>query len=804
MSQLNKLLGLVQARMSLAVTRFDGSRPIGEMDMDWNEANECMRIGSEGEQSRWEAWVKEEMIAVKRAPIIGTDAHEGIEPSAGYEEAPIEGVSLAIEWVHRGTSGPSSVGVRFAFGAWSNRHYVLVPGAVYDGNRFEAQALSYAPCWSRLAERGPHTPAFITDIPRLNPSEGPSAIHLLTGDASTPALGWHDPARKLGFLVLTDQRTEWGETSIHIEESDDRERCVSEFRAPGGRPLRKYEMCTTEAPSSDSGASFVDGSIVRMRVNVFAFPCENVTGLFRAFAEARMSLTGPPTLVPGLPFSAAWDIQQSKYNAMNWRETYGYYAVGTVDQKHQDWQIGWVGGGMSSLALLADGDDLSAERAARTVDFMLSGQTEAGFFPGVFYNGRWYGDEFNDDPARDCPEQWHIVRKSADALYFLLKHAAIIERRGIPDQVPASWRAGIRRLADGFLALWERYGQFGQWIRADTGEMLVGGSAGGAMAIGGLALAAQWLDDDRYRRAAQAAGDYYYAHFTAKGVTTGGPGEILQCPDSESAFALLESFVVLYETTGEPRWLAKAEEAALQAISWCVSYDFAFPPDSTFGRLGMRTAGSVIANAQNKHSAPGICTLSGDALFKLFRATGKTLYLAQLRDTAHNLTQYLSRADRPVRGWDGVEMPPGYMSERVNMSDWEGQELVGEALPLSCWCEASLMLAHAEVPGVYVQPDTRFVWSADHVDCELAESERETVLRLHNQTAFQAVVKLLAESGRDAATPLGAFAADDWARIAIGAGETREVPLTGGMPAAGATFVAGAANPVGRGDADDR
>ncbi|MFC4100265.1 hypothetical protein [Paenibacillus xanthanilyticus] len=777
MSQLSQLLEFVQARMSLAVTRFDGSRPIGEMNQEWSEDNERMQIGIAGEQTRWEASVKETSIAVKRAPIIGAVAREGVAPNAGCEADAIEGVSLALEWVHYGTSAPSSVGVRFAFDAWSDRNYVLVPGAVYAGNRFESQALPYAPCWSRLAERGPGTPGFITDIPRLNPSDGPSASHLLSGDAATPAVCWHDPVRQRGFLVLTDQRTEWGESSIHIEESDDRERCAVEFRAPGVRPMRKYEMCTTEVPSPDRGASFIDGSIVRMRVNVFAFPCESVTGLFRAFAAARMSLTGPPNLVPGLPFSAAWNIQQSKYNAMNWREPCGYYAVGTVDQKHQDWQIGWVGGGMSSLALLAEGDDLSAERAARTVDFMLSGQTDAGFFPGVFYNGRWYGDEFNDDPARDCPEQWHIVRKSADALYVLLKQAAIIERRGGPQQVPVSWRAGIRRLADGFLALWERYGQFGQWIRADTGEMLVGGSAGGAMAIGGLALAAQWLEDERYRQAAQAAGEYYYAQFTARGVTTGGPGEILQCPDSESAFALLESYMVLYETSGAKLWLARAEEAALQAMSWCVSCDFAFPPDSTFGRLGMRTAGSVIANAQNKHSAPGICTLSGDALFRLFRATGNTLYAAQLRETAHNLTQYLSRSDRPVLGWDGIDMPPGYMSERVNMSDWEGQELVGEALPLSCWCEVSLMLTYAEVPGVYVQPDTGFVWSADHVHCELAASEGETVLRLHNQTAFQAVVRLLVESSREAAEPSGRLAPDGWARIALGAGEIREVPL---------------------------
>ena len=38
------------------------------------------------------------------------------------------------------------------------------------------------------------------------------------------------------------------------------------------------------------------------------------------------------------------------------------------------------------------------------------------------------------------------------------------------------------------------------------------------------------------------------------GITVGGPGEILKCADSESAFALLDSFVVLYEYVSGAQW----------------------------------------------------------------------------------------------------------------------------------------------------------------------------------------------------------------------------------------------------------
>ncbi|MFC3804207.1 hypothetical protein [Cohnella sp. GCM10012308] len=691
---------------------------------------------------------------------------------------PYGGFALETDWLHCGTSRHTAAEVRFEIGAWSPSAYVLVPGAVYGGNRFEARKLDYAPCWTSIEERGPNAPALVTDIPRLAAGDGPSSLHLLTGDAATPAVAYYDPERGRACILLTEQRTGYGETSIHIEESADRRAAAISFRAPGVREETKYEMCTTAAPSGDSGADYANGDRLNLKFHVYLFACGSVRRLFAAFAAVRDSLTGRPELAATLPFSAAWAIQEAKFNAMNWNGEHGYYAVGTVDEKHQDWQLGWVGGGMSSYALLLEGSATSRERAQRTLDFIFGGQTAAGFFPGVFYRGRWYGDEFGSDPDREAPERWHIVRKSADALYFAAKHMLALEAIPLGRSASVTWLQGLRRLADAFVRLWDAYGQFGQWLNHDTGELLVGGSAGGAMAVGGLAWCGRLLGEARYVSVACEAGEYYYRRYTMAGVTTGGPGEILQCPDSESAFALLESYMALYETTGDRLWIGRAEEAADQCLSWCVSYDFVFPASSTFGKLGMRTAGSVIANAQNKHSAPGICTLSGDALLKLFRATGRRRYMDQLTETARNMNQYLSRSDRPVMGWDGKDMPPGYMSERVNMSDWEGADLVGEALPLSCWCETSNMLTYAEVPGIYVQRDTGLVWAPDHVTCGLeTTADGGAALRVTNPTPWPASVKLLSETSTEAALPLGVCASTAWPRVRLAPGETRVLPL---------------------------
>lgn len=133
--------------------------------------------------------------------------------------------------------------------------------------------------------------------------------------------------------------------------------------------------------------------------------------------------------------------------------------------------------------------------------------------------------------------------------------------------------------------------------------------------------------------------------------------------------------------------------------SWVVSYNFRFPQGSEFGRLGMKTVGSVFANVQNKHSAPGICTLSGDSLYKVYLWTGDERYLTLMKEITLTISQYMSREDRPIFSWDSPprKLLPGIICERVNLSDWEGEKGVGGVFDGSCWCETSNLLVLAEV-----------------------------------------------------------------------------------------------------------
>ena len=205
---------------------------------------------------------------------------------------------------------------------------------------------------------------------------------------------------------------------------------------------------------------------------------------------------------------------------------------------------------------------------------------------------------------------------------------------------------------------------------------------------------------------------------------------------------MLESFVTLLEITGDDQWLAPARDLLRQCATWVVSYDYVFPPDSTLGKSHARTTGAVWANVQNKSACPGICTLSGDSLLRLWRASGDPLALELLGDIAHGLPQYLSREDRLL----GKPMRPGWMCERVNLSDWEGAQGVGGNLFGSCWAEISLMLTTIEIPGLYVQPDTGTFHVFDHVLAEaIGHHDDELTLKLTNPTRFDAEVKVLCE-----------------------------------------------------------
>lgn len=676
-----------------------------------------------------------------------------------------------------GTACEVAVAVEWVVADWSRDVFVMLPAAAYNGNRYPSRSYQYPPMVHEPGDIGPDAPILVSNVPRLSHEDGvPSRMQLLTGDLTTPAVCFRNPGAGEVVILLTEQGSALGNHGLTVEEALERSEAVLRIEAPGVRRETLYTMVNTATPSWDRGADWSPGSEVTIRFRLFRFPAASLQELYDRFATVRKDLSGPVALRNELPFSAAFRIIEEKYQRENWCEE-GYYRVGTQEaaggSKYQDWQAGWVGGGMTPFAFIIAGVAQARQRAVANLEWMFTrAQLPSGLFYAVYSNGEACGDGF-DIPGT---ERWYMVRKQADALYFVLKTFSALGASEPDWRLPEHWAAGARRLADRFVTTFRRYGQLGQYLDCETGDVVVGGSTAAAMAPGALALAGQYSGCPEYVEVAVALARQLDERDVAAGITTGGPGEILKCADSESAFAMLESFVVLYEVTGDGHWIQRAKAMAAQCLTWCASYDFAFPPESPFGRLDIRAAGSVWANVQNKHSAPGICTLSGDALLKLFRYTGERIWLEQIQEIAHNLPQYVSRADKPVG--EPPAMRPGYICERVNFSDWEGRGNIGGSLFGSCWPEVSMLLTAVELPGIYVQPDTGLLCVLDHVEARLLGAEDEAArLEVRNPTAFDAEVRVLAESSAEATRILGQAAALRWPVLEIPAGEARVMTL---------------------------
>lgn len=644
-----------------------------------------------------------------------------------------------------GTAREASVSIDLSFTNWSESHYVLLPGSVYNGNRFPYRRISYSPKLLDPRDIGPDIPTIISDVPRLDQAGGPSRIQQRSGDMTTPAIGFHDPERRQGFWLLTEVGTSLGDSGIDIEETRDRSRAVITVTAPVVREYFKYHITDSRWPSDDRPADFRPGDEVTLRLRLHFFPAPELQDLFDYFCSIRKSFVRDDTPRVVLPFSSAFTIQEQKFNTLNWVSDFGYYSVGPRNMFLQDWQIGWTGGMISTFPLLWMGADSTRGNVLRNFDWLFpDGLAPSGLFWDCGEHGnQWYGGDIRKPHTRN----WHLIRKSGDGLFYIIKQFRLMEKLGIP--VKPAWREGARGVADALVRIWRTEGQFGQFVDNPTGKVIVGGSTSGGIIPAALTLASAYYSEPVYLNIARQAASHYYDRYVSRGLTTGGPGDALQNPDSESCYALLESFITLYESTHDTVWLHRAEDIAHQFATWVYSYNYPFPPSSLFGREGMHSTGAVMANTQNKHGAPGICTHSGVALLKLFRATGTPLYAELLHDIARNMPQYLPHPLKPIEG-----AQTGWMCERVSTTDW--LEGIGEISYLTTWSETALLLTYAEIPGLYVQPDRGIFLVFDNIEATLlSNSASRLSLRLTNPTVMPARVKLLVENAAECRRPLG-------------------------------------------------
>ena len=664
-----------------------------------------------------------------------------------------------------GKVAAASVSVQLDFTKWSEKNYVLMPSAVYNGNRYEWRRLRYSPKLYEVQDIGKDKPIVVTDIPKLNSNGAVSRIQERSGNMAVPSIGFISDTTKTGMWLLTKQGNSLGDYGMDIVETNDRSKATISITSPIVREQFVYKNCDAHYPSWDVPKDFKIGDSVTITFRLYAFKAPVTQAIFDKYATIRKDFLNDTLLANALPYAACMQVLEQKFNEKNFVEKYGYYSVGFRENFLQDWQIGWTGGMISTYPLLFTGSKQTQQNVLRNFDWLFpNGISPSGFYYDAGRNGtEWLGGDIRKPHTKN----WHLIRKSGDAVWYIIKQFLLMEKMGIT--VKKSWKDGNQKVCDAFVSLWNTNHQLGQFVNSETGEIMVGGSSSGAIVPAALALASQYYKKPEYWAAAVEIGNYYNENFVQKGIACGGPGDALQNFDSESAAALVDSYVTLYEVTGNKQWLPIAENAAKQLSTWIVSYNYQFADTSAYGKAKIHSVGTVYANTQNKHAAPGLCTASGVGLLKLFRYTGNCFYLQLLQDIAHNITQYLPHPLKPLGN-----APYGYVSERINLGDWEGVENIGYVLPLSTWAETSLMLTTIEVPGLYIQKDKSLVTAFDNVTTHIVEDTKEILsISITNPTPVEAIVSIMVENSAEAIQIMGENGVRDLQKIQLKSGESK-------------------------------
>lgn len=675
--------------------------------------------------------------------------------------------------LERGRATSAGVALAFDVGNWRAESYVLVPGIVYDGNRFRVYPASYPPFIQEPAWKHSPMPITISNITRLEQGGRRGKIELLTGNAATPMMSFYDPSAKRGVILVTDQASRFGNHGLIIEEDPSTGRVRFVVSAPGVR--EKRYVIADFVDSDDHGATFVAGDTVTLRVRQVSFAAPTLLDFLDRVWSERKSLSGPTRYRHRAPFSAIAATILAHHDATKWSEARGY-----ITQEHRGvkpWagiiQTGWGGVPTLTQPYCLRPTPERLRRVAGTWDRLVRLQAPNGLLYAK-WNEQMLGDNHREI---ERPNQV-LTRRFGEALYYGFHNLVTLERGGHGDAIKPEWVAMLRRLSDALVALWTTEGDWGQFVDVVAGRIDVPGSSAGVVCATGLALASRYFREPRYLKVAEAAARFYHDRDLARGYSGGGPREALQAPDSESTHCFVDLFTVLHELTGKPIYLKRARQAAAMFATWIISYDYRFPAGSRMAMVHAGVTGACLANSQNNHGAPCLWLHSGDFLLKLYRLTEDPRLAELSRDIVHNCVQFVTTSENPLIP-DAV---PGSVSERVQISDWEGADTIGSRLHPGDsrleW-EVGILLTILHNPGIYLRTDSGALLVHDHVDARLLRHGRAgALLEIANPTREDASVTILAEDAARAARPLDSFAYVGWPSVEIPAGATRRFTVS--------------------------
>lgn len=448
-------------------------------------------------------------------------------------------------------------------------------------------------------------------------------------------------------------------------------------------------------PSTETPTSYETGSIVRRYHSVEKETRQQYTigivltrtelyndAMVRTFLEA-LSLSDPNIAEEDLnkAYADNMELYHKLYVRYENEET-GRYSSGlpfAVNVKDFDdfyavsFQMGFIGCQTAIGAeLIRDGylhqNDKSLQKGKEILDFWSSDYVYTDVLPPSWWQP---SEDSNAGASTGYPS---FLRCFVDGAEGLLNGCIYAKEAGIDYK---HWATAAVKIAD-FLV--ENQNDDGSFYRAyntdgtvctDTSSPAYQGTSklNTPVAVRFLCHMYDYTGDLRYYDAARGAVDYcYYELYLNMGKYVGGTPDNPNVPDKEAAVYAMYAFSAAYDMTKDDKYYAALEHAAVSAMSWVYTYDFAVPfaliplyDDLNIFKEGNTAGWSVIATG---HSA--IDTFGATAyyeLFKLYLQSGNESYLK-----VAGLLQNNTKKAMDLEGeWDYLYS--GFCLEACNVAD---------------------------------------------------------------------------------------------------------------------------------------
>lgn len=527
--------------------------------------------------------------------------------------------------------------------------YTVIPGIYYNGNHHGK----------------------IQEIPYLHLPESPLFQAPLSA-ASLPALfAWDGSRRAYHYAVSHTSNAGWNGVEL-----DGARNCLT-FYAPA-REDHHYHWRGCSGPRAPHTWNQFD--LLSVKVTRTAFEAKSVCDVFEYIWDKGRRLTNHPTdNIPRMPAERAEKLVRDwiydKHCVVDKKgvpmilNAFNDISRICPEELPVGWNIiiGWCSGTMTALPLLKAGGKYR-DHAIKYIDFLSeNGNAPSGVKTSVYGRGQWVDKnhpEF-DNSHKHC-------RYYADYIYYLGKAIAFEAGMG---HIHENWVKDFRHGLDMLIRIWEKNRDFGLHWDIYGDEVVIDSKGTGAGAFALLALAegaAHYPDDRKLMETLLEAADVYYDRCVRTGRCNGGPADILEADDSESIAALTDAFVHLYHITKDESHKHMAIQAGYLFSSWVLCYRPDFPGGTTLE--GLNVCGGVLANVQNRHVGPGICTNSARFTHELALITGDDRWEKLYQQINAAAINCVPMYDGEIWGWDFSEpFGAGMVTEQINVTDAIGR-----------------------------------------------------------------------------------------------------------------------------------